>query len=269
MRKGKIRIGTSGWAYRDFISTLYPPKVPAAEWLQYYASQLSTVEILGTIHKHPKADALYKWYNTTPKDFVFSAVANKQITHSLHLLNPRPILIDLIKSFQILDGKMGPIVFQPPPRILSNFERFKKFAYSLQEASSSTPFVFEFLDPLWMTSEVKELLLKLKISTALSDAGGFQSTSNVSGDVSGNFVYIRLHGSPLAGESGYSTAVLKTWAERILSWSNEGKDLFVYFGNTLRGQAIQDVSTLKSQIELINTEIKREGPPRFFGENSL
>ena len=32
-----VLVGTSGWQYRDWRDTFYPPDVPQRRWLEYYA----------------------------------------------------------------------------------------------------------------------------------------------------------------------------------------------------------------------------------------
>ena len=39
-----ILIGTSGWQYRHWRDTFYPPGVAQREWLEFYAARFATVE---------------------------------------------------------------------------------------------------------------------------------------------------------------------------------------------------------------------------------
>jgi len=39
----QVFIGTSGWSYKSWEKGFYPPKITAANRLQYYATQFSTV----------------------------------------------------------------------------------------------------------------------------------------------------------------------------------------------------------------------------------
>ena len=50
-----VLVGTSGWQYRDWRGTFYPPDVPQRRWLEYYARQFATVENNGTFYRLPPA----------------------------------------------------------------------------------------------------------------------------------------------------------------------------------------------------------------------
>jgi len=39
-----IHIGTCGWSYKDWAGGFYPPGLPAAEYLTFYAERYSVVE---------------------------------------------------------------------------------------------------------------------------------------------------------------------------------------------------------------------------------
>jgi uncharacterized protein YecE (DUF72 family) len=58
-----------------------------------------------------------------------------------------------------------------------------------------------------------------------------------------DFSYIRLHGGEKLYISGYGDDELKGWANRIGELA-AGRDVFVYFDNTMRGRAPRDAMTL-------------------------
>lgn len=41
---GKVYIGTSGWSYKHWKESFYPPKLKATDWFDYYASFFSCTE---------------------------------------------------------------------------------------------------------------------------------------------------------------------------------------------------------------------------------
>jgi uncharacterized protein YecE (DUF72 family) len=61
------------------------------------------------------------------------------------------------------------------------------------------------------------------------------------------FVYVRLHGpDPQHLYVGsYADADLQWWAGRIRGWQEDGRDVFVYFNNTIGGNAVRDADTLR------------------------
>ena len=61
------------------------------------------------------------------------------------------------------------------------------------------------------------------------------------------FVYVRLRGpDPHHLYVGsYSDADLQWWAERVREWQADGRDVFVYFNNTIEGNAVRNADTLR------------------------
>ena len=45
----QIRIGASGFSYKEWLGAFYPPKLPGSKMLAYYAERLPTVEINYTV----------------------------------------------------------------------------------------------------------------------------------------------------------------------------------------------------------------------------
>ena len=47
----RLRVGTSGWSYREWRGQVYPQRLPAARWLRHYAGLFDTVELNVTFHR--------------------------------------------------------------------------------------------------------------------------------------------------------------------------------------------------------------------------
>ena len=48
-----VRIGTSGWAYRDWAGPFYPDEVKAAGRLEYISRRFRTLEINASFYRMP------------------------------------------------------------------------------------------------------------------------------------------------------------------------------------------------------------------------
>ena len=77
----EILAGTSGYSYKEWLGSFYPPKLPAAKMLEHYAGRLPTVEINNTFYQMPKAALLDSWMAQVPESFRFSVKASRRITH--------------------------------------------------------------------------------------------------------------------------------------------------------------------------------------------
>jgi len=66
-----LRIGTSGWHYRDWRGAFYPSKLATDAWLPYYARHFDTVEVNNSFSRPPEVSTFEAWKRQTPADFVF------------------------------------------------------------------------------------------------------------------------------------------------------------------------------------------------------
>src|SRR6202453_4405398 len=74
-------IGTSGWAYSSWKPGFYPQAVPQKKFLEYYATQLNSVEVNYTFRQLPTESMLTGWLAATGARFRFSFKAPQRITH--------------------------------------------------------------------------------------------------------------------------------------------------------------------------------------------
>jgi uncharacterized protein YecE (DUF72 family) len=66
-----IRIGTSSWADPEFVRDWYPPKLPAAARLGWYAEHFDYVEVNSTFYAIPSRKVVERWDSETPAGFLF------------------------------------------------------------------------------------------------------------------------------------------------------------------------------------------------------
>lgn len=63
-----VKIGTSGWQYRDWRSTFYPKDLPTSRWLDFYATCFDTVEVNNAFYRLPSAEVFERWRESTPEE---------------------------------------------------------------------------------------------------------------------------------------------------------------------------------------------------------
>jgi uncharacterized protein YecE (DUF72 family) len=200
------------------------------------------VEINNTFYRLPKAETLATWRNATPKDFVFACKASRYITHMKKLRNPTESSRRYFAVIETLEEKLGPILFQLPPRWRLNLDRLSAF---LKALPTGHRIAFEFRDESWFSPEVYKLLARHKAALCIYELAGDLSPIEVTTD----FVYLRLHGPGAAYRGSYDDDTLAGWAARLLTWRNAGLDVFVYFDNDEKGYAIQDACRLSATVE--------------------
>jgi uncharacterized protein YecE (DUF72 family) len=240
--KQQLRIGTSGWHYKHWLGTFYPAKLPVSKMLEFYLQQFDTVEINNSFYMLPKIPILEAWRAATPKDFLFSIKASRFLTHNKKLKEPQNALGNFLPRAEALGRKLGPILFQLPPKWRVNVERFAEFLEALPKYHRYT---FEFREPSWEGEEIYSLLRKHGAAYCIYELAGYKSPLHVTAD----FVYVRLHGPTLNKYAGsYDARTLKLWAKRIEEWMREERSVFIYFDNDQAGYAPANALTLKSML---------------------
>src|SRR5512139_3472241 len=141
-----IHIGTSGWHYHHWRGPFYPEDMSSEEFLSHYARSFQTVEINNTFYQLPSSETLAAWRDGTPRQFLFACKASRYITHMKKLADPAQTTARFFEAIQILGPKLGPVLFQLPPRWHANVDRLRTFLRSLPKTFR---FAFEFRDSSW------------------------------------------------------------------------------------------------------------------------
>lgn len=229
-KKGRIWIGTSGWQYDHWVGPVYEEKLDTAQKLERYTRDLVSVEINSTFYGLPSAASAKAWYEATPKDFLFAVKASRYITHMKKLKDPQDSIKRFFEAVEPLDNKMGPVLFQLPPKWRVNAARLREFIGALPRTHR---YAFEFRDESWHCDEVLEILADNKSAFCIFDLKGSLSRTDVTTD----FTYARLHGPNGAYQGEYDEQTLAGWAGRISQWRDNGIDCYLYFDNDEAGYA--------------------------------
>src|SRR5947209_1881845 len=128
---GTVHIGTSGWHYRHWVGPFYPPGTRPAQMLAYYAERFDTVELNNTFYKLPTPKAVLDWRESSPVDFCFALKGSRFLTHMKKLTDTGQGIERFFERADLLDHKLGPIVFQLPPHWTINAERLRSFIAAL------------------------------------------------------------------------------------------------------------------------------------------
>lgn len=241
---GSLHIGTSGWHYKHWLGPFYPDKLPAKEMFAFYARHFDTVEINNSFYHLPLPSTFDSWRDNSPKHFLFAVKGSRFITHMKKLKEPESSSVKFFDGVERLGEKLGPILFQLPPRWQVNVERLSHF---LDVLPKHRRYVFEFRDESWLVKEVYDVLRKHNAAFCIHNLVGRQTPFEITAD----FTYVRFHGPGAAKYRGsYSTNALQNWADRIGNWRADLSAVYVYFNNDVGGAAIENAKTLK---QMVNT----------------
>ena len=108
-------VGTSGWSYASWKPKFYPEGTKSADFLRYYATRFSTLEVNYTFNHLPTEKNIAAWRDATTPDFLFALKASQQITHYRQLRDPAETLPLFFDRARPLGERLGPILFQTPP----------------------------------------------------------------------------------------------------------------------------------------------------------
>jgi hemerythrin superfamily protein len=164
--------------------------------------------------------------------------ASRYVTQVMRLLKPASSVRLFLRRCRILSDKLGPILFQLPPRWHLDLARLEAFLAVLPRGRR---FVFEFRDPSWLVPPVMRLLERHGAGFCAYELARYRSPVVATA----GFAYARLHGPDAPYSGRYGPDALDRWAERAAAWSAEGRDVFVYFDNTAEGEAARNAAELR------------------------
>ncbi|KPV39117.1 hypothetical protein AN478_12525 [Thiohalorhabdus denitrificans] len=239
----RIRIGTSGWQYDHWRGPFYPQDLPKNAFLEYYAERFNATEINSFFYGLPKAETVARWRDAVPADFLFAVKASRYITHMKKLKDPGPSLERFWERAGLLGDRLGPVLFQLPPKWGLNLDRLQAFLEALPRGPR---YAFEFRDPSWFDERVYTLLREHNAGFCIYDLSGTECPLQVTAD----FVYVRLHGPAGAYAGTYDDEALRQWAGRLHEWQVRGLEGYVFFDNDEAGYAALDAERLR---ELVTT----------------
>lgn len=230
-------IGCSGFHYKHWRGTFYPEGLPQKRWFDFYADQFRTLELNVTFYRFPQVSFLTNWYTQSPVDFRFSVKAPRAITHFKQFHGT----VDMISSFyttirESLRDKLGPVLFQLPPRLAFTEERLDRILSQLDTGLTN---VLEFRHPSWWQTNVYERLAEQGVIFCGMSYPGLpdQLIPNT------GIIYYRFHGVPDLYRSAYSEAALSKFAGQV-NTDARIRESWCYFNNDAAVAAIPDARAL-------------------------
>jgi len=221
-----LRVGTSGYAYKEWKGNFYPEKIAAREMLGFYSRQFSTVEINHTFYRMPVEHVLEEWAQSVPGDFQFALKANQKITHIQRLRNMESTLERFLAASSVLagEGRLGPILFQLPPSFRADLKVVEEF---LKLRPRAFRFALEVRHESWHTEETYALLRQYQTALCLAETEDKSPPDVVTAD----FIYVRLR------REEYTPRQLAAWKQRFDTWQRQGIDVYAYFKHEEAGKA--------------------------------
>jgi uncharacterized protein YecE (DUF72 family) len=232
-----LRIGTSGWQYRDWRGRFYPDDVPAKRWLEFYASRFGTVEVNNTFYRLPGRDTFADWAARVPDDFEFAIKASRYLTHYKRLREPEEPVDRLLRHAEPLGKRLAVVLLQLPPDLRVAPDDLDR---TLRAFRDRVRVAVEPRHPSWWTDEVRAVLERHSAALCLADRGSRPITPLWR---TADWTYLRFHSGRARPAPCYGIAALKSWVARLTDLFGPDLEGYVYFNNDTGGCAVRDAAT--------------------------
>lgn len=287
----RLFIGISGWTYAGWKRLFYPEGLPARDELAFASRLFNAIEINGTFYRLQRPENFSSWHEQTPEGFRFAVKGSRFITHMKQLRDVQAPLANFFASGVLrLEEKLGPMLWQFSDRMRYDRARFEQFLSLLPHDTAAASRLarkhdsrvtgrssfwtnesrriyhcIEVRNPTFMCDDFIDLLREHRITLVFSDAAAEWPYAE---DVTGDVVYLRLHGSEELYVSGYDAASLDAWARKLRAWMSgreprdaqragsqraepsAGRDAYVFFDNDAKVHAPYDAMELADRLNV-------------------
>jgi uncharacterized protein YecE (DUF72 family) len=239
----RIRIGCSGWNYKDWRGRVSPEGLPARRWLEHYATLFDTVEVNSTFYRLARPQAVEQWLRQTPDDFLFAVKASQYMTHMKRLRDLGPSMKRFYDGIAPLASspKLGPVLWQLPGRMKADVPLLESALDQLPPGRHA----FEFRHPSWFSDEVLELLRFHHVALVI---GHHPERPWQPHELTTGWTFLRFHYGERGRRGNYSESELREWAPRVRSLADRA-EVFAYFNNDWEGFAVRNALRLRRLVE--------------------
>jgi uncharacterized protein YecE (DUF72 family) len=235
--RGRLLVGTSGFAYRDWAPLFYAPGTRAADLLRAYAARLPAVELNNTFYRQPRPDVVAGWLAATPADFRF--VVKAQRGGSLRAFGEAAAQTVewLTAPYRLFGERLGSVLYRVPDNVARDDARL---AALLAAWPIDMPLTVELQHPSWVADEVFALLRGHGAALCASD---LDDGAPPDLRLTGSFIYLRLRRTTYADDD------LARWADRLAPFLESGSDCFVFFRHDASGESALRALALADRLE--------------------
>lgn len=253
-----IKIGTSGYSFKDWAGTFYPEDIQPGKMLDFYKDHFKLVEINSTYYRIPHPAVFAKIAEKVPDDFEFIVKTHSSLTHSakpsIESMNELFIAVDPL----IRTGKMKGFLAQFP-YAFKNTPRSWDILKGARQACRAFPLYAEFRHNSWLDDKVYDFLRENNIGYVDVDEPPLQGLIPPQVILTTNTGYIRFHGRNRRtwwnAEEGdrydyeYSEEELREWLPFIEKIASATSDTYIFFNNCHMGQAVKNAKMMRDMIK--------------------
>jgi uncharacterized protein YecE (DUF72 family) len=257
-----IRIGPSGWAYKDWEGIVYPAKKPRGfDPVAYLARYFDAIEINSSFYGPPRAASAKTWAERVQHNarFQFTAKILHNFTHerSATAKDEADFKNGIVPLMEA--GRFGALLLQFPWSFRNTPEN-RAWTLDLQRRFREFPLAIEVRHASWQQPDALEFLEQLGLGVCNIDQPLFHRSVLPGAEATSSLGYIRLHGrnyqnwfskTALSHERYdylYSVKELEPWVDRIQEVARKTKDTYVFSNNHHLGKAVANALEITSML---------------------
>ena len=226
------RLGTTGYFNRGWRGPFFPPGLPQAKWLSFYATRFDAIELNTTFHAMPTRDRVRGWAAKTPADFRFSLKASRVITHEGPLAFAAGPLAEFLDVAAELGPKLGCVLLQfGPHHRADQLPDLTRLLDPLRSTHPTVRFAVEFRHASWLAPPTYRALRAAGCALVASDLDDLPEAAGIV--PTADFLYVRLLGKHGRFESDDRelfdpTPRLTWWHDRLRRATEHAKPAVVW-----------------------------------------
>ena len=211
-----LYVGTSGWSYTIWKPDFYPQDVSSKNFLKFYATRLTAVEVNYTFRSRLSEKAATGWIADVGPNFRFALKANQYMTHIRRLKNVEEPLQRFLPTLQPLATQLGPVLFQLPPNLKADAALLRDFLALLPRSFKAA---FEFRHESWFSDEVYAALRERNAALCVAETEKLH-TPEVR---TASYIYFRFR------QPSYTAEELKRLSDRLERCVADGLETYAFF----------------------------------------
>jgi uncharacterized protein YecE (DUF72 family) len=246
-----LRIGTSAFTAAGWEGSFYPRGMQPRDFLTFYATKFSSVEVDSTFYRAPTTATVENWRLKTPDRFIFSVKVPRVISHEKCLEDCDTEFRTFVKTMELLGDKLGPMVLQfgyfSEATFKSVYDFYRRLIPFLKTLPKEHKFALEIRNKEWLDAEFADRLREHNVALVLQDRVWMPLPAQMDFNyTTADFTYVRL----LGDRKGIEMQT-KIWDKEIVNRSKElwswvdvcektvrrGVETYVYVNNHFAGHA--------------------------------
>lgn len=257
----RIKIGTSGYSYKDWVGPVYPPGTRSDDYFGFYTQLFNTVEINSSYYRLFKPGFFERLAARSPRDFTFTVKAYRELTHerSSDIDSASRMFKESLMPLSNAN-KLGAVLLQFPWSFKPERENVSLLQRLGDDFRGLNP-VVELRNGKWIGDRLFMILEEAELGFCAVDEPRLEGLAPpvVAGTATAG--YIRFHGRNAKKwwkhdapheryDYLYSREELAEWLPAIRDLLEQVENLYIFTNNHYKGQAVKNASMLRELIGL-------------------